>query len=529
MSTSQLIQPPQITAQVSRILKTDPFRSSRILSDFLKYVVKETLDGNEQSLKEYVIATEVLKKSPDFNPQLDAVVRIHARRLRQFLTDYYAGVGREDPVKISVPKGRYIPVFAVNVPEVPRSLPKAEETKLVLDKIPTLAVMPFACLQDLKRGRVICSVLSRDITVGLSYFDGMKVVSFQSTENTRKKMKNWDEIVSSLGADYIISGACMRDSGNLKVSVELHHVPENQIIWAETLVVEDFEQDELKGYEKVVKKVVAKACGYFGIIFRTQLSYKIPQDYSTLYAIYWHNRYHQDFSYESYQEASAAIDKGLSINPRNPMLLAFKAELLLNLCIMDMPDDDEYFRQGSTLVSQAISLDPNNQHAWQVYGWSALLGSNKNEYNKAADKCYSINRFNPMYMGAIGFAHQCVERCEEGLGMMLESIDLNPHYHWVINLGLCLYHIQAGKYEDAVYWARLINRPGLIWDPLLRLSAMGLSGKKEGISGVKNELLEFSPDFSERARVIVGRFLIYPALEDRILLGLSQAGMDIQS
>lgn len=529
MSASQLIQPPQIKAQVSRILKTANFRSSRILSAFLKYVVNETLDGREQSLKEYVIATEVLKKSPDFNPQLDAVVRIHARRLRQFLKDYYDEEGRGDPIRITMPKGRYIPVFKVNVPEIPRSLPRAGEEDLAMEKIPTLVVMPFDCLQDLKRGRVICSVLSRDITVGLSYFDGMKVVSFQSTENTRKKLKNWDEIVSSLGADYIISGACMRDSGNLKVSVELHHVPENQVIWAETLVVEDFEQDELKGYDTLVKKVVAKACGYFGIIFRTQLSYKIPNDYSALYAIYWHNRYHQDFSYESYQEASAAIDKGLGVNPRNPMLLAFKAELLLNLCIMDMPDDDEYYRQGSTLVSQAISLDPNNQHAWQVYAWSALLGSNRSEYNKAAEKCISINRYNPMYMGAVGFAHQCVGRCEEGLAMMLESIDLNPQYHWVINLGLCLYHIQEGKYEDALYWARLINRPGMLWDPLLRLSAMGLSGKKEGISLVKKELLEFSPNFSERARVIVGRFMIYPELEDRILQGLRQAGLEIQT
>lgn len=73
MSASQSIQPSRITTQVSRILKTEQFRSSRILSDFLKYVVKETLAGNVQSLKEYVIAIEVLKKSPDFNPQLDAV------------------------------------------------------------------------------------------------------------------------------------------------------------------------------------------------------------------------------------------------------------------------------------------------------------------------------------------------------------------------------------------------------------------------------------------------------------------------
>ena len=79
MVVAQKIAPSKINEQVLRILKTPEFRSSRVLSDFLKYIVKVTLEGNEQSLKEYVIATEVLKKSEDFNPQLDAVVRINAR------------------------------------------------------------------------------------------------------------------------------------------------------------------------------------------------------------------------------------------------------------------------------------------------------------------------------------------------------------------------------------------------------------------------------------------------------------------
>lgn len=45
----------------------------------------ETLNGNEQSLKEYIIGVNVLKKDPDFNPQIDSIVRIHAGRLRKYL------------------------------------------------------------------------------------------------------------------------------------------------------------------------------------------------------------------------------------------------------------------------------------------------------------------------------------------------------------------------------------------------------------------------------------------------------------
>lgn len=77
-------------------------------------MVRETLEGKGENLKEYVIATDVLNKSSDFNPQLDAVVRIHAGRLRNLLDKYYLEAGINDPVKISIPKGRYIPLFEYN-------------------------------------------------------------------------------------------------------------------------------------------------------------------------------------------------------------------------------------------------------------------------------------------------------------------------------------------------------------------------------------------------------------------------------
>jgi hypothetical protein len=52
-----------------------------------------------------------LNKSPDFNPQLNGIVRIHANRLRKLLDEYYQNEGVNDPIVISIPKGRYIPNF----------------------------------------------------------------------------------------------------------------------------------------------------------------------------------------------------------------------------------------------------------------------------------------------------------------------------------------------------------------------------------------------------------------------------------
>ena len=88
-STELLNKPNEIMEQVSRILDNSMFKKSKILSSFLHYISLETIHGNEQTLKEYVIATNVLKKETDFNPQLDGIVRIHANRLRKLLKNYY--------------------------------------------------------------------------------------------------------------------------------------------------------------------------------------------------------------------------------------------------------------------------------------------------------------------------------------------------------------------------------------------------------------------------------------------------------
>ena len=78
----------EILEEMNRILCSDGFARSSVLSNFLKFIVEETLKGNTDGLKEYTIAVNALGKSEDFNPQIDAIIRIHAGRLRRLLNEY---------------------------------------------------------------------------------------------------------------------------------------------------------------------------------------------------------------------------------------------------------------------------------------------------------------------------------------------------------------------------------------------------------------------------------------------------------
>jgi len=104
--------------QVERILRSTVFNSAPTLSGILKFITDRTIQGRTAEISEYAIATQVLGRSPDFDPSSDTIVRTQAYRLRAKLQQYYAGPGSEDTIIIDVPKGHYIPVFRFERREV---------------------------------------------------------------------------------------------------------------------------------------------------------------------------------------------------------------------------------------------------------------------------------------------------------------------------------------------------------------------------------------------------------------------------
>lgn len=528
-STELLNKPDKIVDQTSRILTSSLFKKSRILSNFLQFIVSETLEGNGNNLKEYVIATNVLKKSTDFNPQLDGIVRIHANRLRKLLDVYYQNEGINDSIKISIPKGRYIPFFEFNQHHEGIEIKEQQPIVKEIESKPVIAVLPFKNIQKNERIAVMCSILCQDLSIELTKFPEIGVISNYSAEYAAEHISETKDIISNLGVDYLITGSCFSEGNKIKVSVELNACHENQLLWADTFYIDDVEQNVLTCYKSIIQKVLATTCGFFGIIYRNTLNAHVPNDYDHLYAIYWHNRYHREFSEEAFNETLKAVEIGLEKNPENALLMAFKGELYLNLIAMDVQSEVDFLKLGTHLVRKAISIDGKSQHAYQVYAWSNLLNHDATELYRSIKKCIHINPNNPMYTGQMGFGYICSGDYEKGLDLMTESIELNPYYTWNLNVGFSFYFIHAEDYEEAIIWARRINRPSLLWDPLLRTAILGLLNNKEEAIKASKELLLVSPQFSQRARIIVNRFLFDKDLQEKILQGLLLAGLKIEN
>ena len=67
--------------------------------------------------------------------------------------------------------------------------------------------------------------------------------------------------------------------------------------------------------------------------------------------------------------------------------------------------------------------------------------------------------------------------------------------------------------------------PEFYWDQLLKASVCGQLGKIEEGQASALALLALKPDFAQRGRVLIGRYVKFEDIADRIMEGLGKLGM----
>jgi hypothetical protein len=94
-----------------KVLSSAIFHSSESLQRLLAYLVEHSARNAPHPVKEYQLATDVFGRGPDFDPRTDSSVRVNVARLRSKLIEYYATEGKDDGLRIEIPKGAYVTLF----------------------------------------------------------------------------------------------------------------------------------------------------------------------------------------------------------------------------------------------------------------------------------------------------------------------------------------------------------------------------------------------------------------------------------
>ena len=108
-----------VRSQLDRIVSDGRFTASKRYPQLFRYIVEQTLAGNEDDLKERTLGVEVFHRTPDYDTNLDPVVRLCAAEVRKRLAQYYQLPAHGGELRIDLNPGSYVPVFWQPAPDVP--------------------------------------------------------------------------------------------------------------------------------------------------------------------------------------------------------------------------------------------------------------------------------------------------------------------------------------------------------------------------------------------------------------------------
>jgi len=256
-----------VHTQLQKIFLCPAFSVSDILRRFLTYIIEETLGGRSNTIKEYTIAVNVLNKPISFKPQHDAIVRIHAGRLRRALNYYYKEAGLADELEITVPKGSYVPVLnnkqSIDSLEEKDALPLQREH--ISDSI-TLIIMPFRTFEtDISR-QAFADNLGQQLSAEFGRFPDFSVISYYTTQQLSSRNKEIHELASSFGAQYVITGNVQFESKRLRVAVQLTDAHTGAQIWTELYHHNYTTTNLFEVGDHIVSSVIAVLGDFNGII-----------------------------------------------------------------------------------------------------------------------------------------------------------------------------------------------------------------------------------------------------------------------
>jgi len=227
-----------VEKQLERIFHDPHFTESVILKKFLSFIVQETILGRANQLKEYTIAIGVLDKPHYFNPQENGIVRIHAGRLRHALHKYYEELGRDDQIIITIPKGKYVPVFTNRVQVRAMKIvnhgsnDSGYETTERGDLI--LAVLPFTSATKNVSAKLFADGLCLQISSMLTRVSSVSVIAYQVIKNLVGQYPDCREMGAAFGFNHIITGGVQYLKDKLRVTVQLIECVSCRQAWSET-------------------------------------------------------------------------------------------------------------------------------------------------------------------------------------------------------------------------------------------------------------------------------------------------------
>jgi len=213
--------PEEIRAHVERICDSNAFRAAPKLSRVLRFLAEQTLSGDSNSIGQRLVAERALGIEGGAGATAIVAARMQIGRLRKHLEDYYAGEGREDPLRVEVPKRNYRLRFRPPPSAAPEVSPRARDRA-------GLVVAEFHDLSASPESAWLQGALTRECIVALGTYQGLSVSGPLPADAVASVMQG----ASRIDADFVLVGDVRPEPQEAHVSLRLLERGTGQQLWA---------------------------------------------------------------------------------------------------------------------------------------------------------------------------------------------------------------------------------------------------------------------------------------------------------
>ena len=519
---SSLLSRIEISHQLERMLNSPDFIATPQQTNLLVFVVKQVLDGRADSINGYTVATEVFGRGPGFDQNVDPAVSIQAGRLRRAIERYYLTGGINDPMRIDIPKGTYVPTFVEQQPG--NQFVAAEQDSSRADSLswPTLVVHPLTNLTAAADDDFLTVGLTSELTHALSHYPEIRILEAHQPHSLLSP--------PVINPDFIIDGHIRRDRSDINVTIRLCDAKTGQHIWTRKYQGDFDVAGKISFQEDVAAEIALRLADGNAVIPR-HLSIlskdKVFQDLTTYEAMLRYWEYDTLRSRQSYVRAVKALDHSVKRDPDYSQAWSLLANLYADNYGLEIANLPVSLEKALECAWKGTHLDPASRRSRATIAYIRLLENKLPDARSEVETAHSLSSTSLAYLDVLGWLTCLTGEWERGVHYIKKAMMLTPYYRPWVGQALCLDCFRLGDYEKAYRETLSFNLPDIHWDPLLKAAACGHLGKiEEGRLRIRN-LLALKPDFARGGRILIGRYVKSKDIIDRITTGLAEVGLNI--
>jgi TolB-like protein len=388
-------------AALNRMLSSPMLAKSPRQRELLNYLARHSFAGQSERLKGYAIGVDVFGRGPDFDPAVDAIVRVEIGRLRSRLREYYEGAGRDDPIRFELPRGRNLLIYRSRDSEA-ASGGSTQKGDSAAAAVPVLAVLPLTHIgQDASKDYLNDGIVD-GLIHELSRLSGMRVISRMSTFTYRGTSKGSREIARELGAGYVLFGSAQYAGERLRLTVQMVHGESDKTIWSERFDA-DFEaifslQDKLA--ESVVRALQIQLAPAELNAFGHDRTTNIQAHNHFLLGVASFSKGAPNFVIDAKDQFTRAI----TADPGYAAAHAWLARAKLNLWMMNRSTDAGLRDEALKHAERAVELDPELAYAQSILGWVHLWFKRADEAILHCSRAVAMAPDNPESLNSLSMA-----------------------------------------------------------------------------------------------------------------------------